>query len=89
MRRRVATGETAGRPMNNFRKRLVDVEEQQAILDWQKSRREFNGRSRDELMFFAVHGYFPESLEGQTPQQQEFTVGGIRTVITSEWVDKQ
>ena len=78
--------------MSNFRKRLADIEEQKAFRDWQEQGRLFKGRSRGELLFFSVYGYFPESLEGQPPflppQREEFTVGGItyRTVTTVERV---
>jgi hypothetical protein len=74
--------------MSNLRKRLVDVEEQKAFRDWQVSEREFKSRSQDELRFFIVYGYFPESLEGQTPPplREEFTVFGVRVVITTERV---
>ena len=63
--------------MSNFRKRLVDVEERQAVRDYRESQREFEGRTHDELRFFTVYGYFPEGMEGQLPQRQEFTVGGF------------
>ena len=72
--------------MSTIRRRLTDIEERQAVLDYRKSQRLIEGRSQDELHFFAAHGYFPESLEGQIPERQEFTVCGIRTVITAERV---
>ena len=74
--------------MNNFRKRLVDLEEKSAFRDWQKDERLFKGRSQDELVFFTVYGYFPESLEGHAPPplREEFTVFGARIVITAERV---
>ena len=73
--------------MSNFRKRMGNVEEKKAVRDYTESQRLIEGRSQDELHFLAAHGYFPESLEGQIPERQEFTVGGIRTVITAERVD--
>src|SRR5450755_2767628 len=55
-----------GDPMSTLRRRLADIEEQKAFRDWQEREQLFKGRSRDELMFFSVYGYFPESREGQT-----------------------
>ena len=72
--------------MSTLRRRLADVEEQKAFREYTESQRLIQGRSQDELHFFAAHGYFPESLEGQIPERQEFTVCGIRTVITAERV---
>jgi hypothetical protein len=74
--------------MSTLRRRLADIEEQRAFRDWQEGQRIFKDRSRNELLFFGMHGYFPENSEGQLPSRQEFTAGGIRTVITSEWVEK-
>ena len=72
--------------MSTLRRRLADIEEQKAFRDYTESLREFEGRSRDELQFFAVYGYFPDSLQGDLPKRQEFTICGIRTVITAERV---
>jgi hypothetical protein len=70
--------------MSTIRRRLTDIEERKAFRDWQEVQRQFEGRSQDELQFFAVYGYFPEGMEGQIPQRQEFAVAGIRTIITAE-----
>jgi hypothetical protein len=72
--------------MSTIRRRLTDIEERQAVLDYRKCQRLIEGRSQDELHFFSVYGYFPDSLAGKLPERQEFTVGGIRTVITAERV---
>jgi len=72
--------------MSTIRRRLTDIEERQAVLDYRKSQRLIQGRSLDELQFFTVYGYFPDSLDGELPPRQEFTVGGIRTIITAERV---
>ena len=72
--------------MSTLRRRLADIEERQAVRDYIESRRLIEGRSQDELQFFSVYGYFPDSLTGELPERQEFTVGGIRTVIIAERV---
>jgi len=72
--------------MSMFGKRLDALEDRKAVRDYMESRRQLDGRSRNELLFFSVYGYFHESLEGQLPQRQEFTVGDIRPVITTERV---
>jgi hypothetical protein len=74
--------------MSTFRKRLTDIEERRAFRDWQDGLRQFEGKTPDELNFLAVHGYFPESLEGDLPQRQEFTVRRIKTIITTQWEDE-
>jgi hypothetical protein len=72
--------------MNTFRKRLTEIEEQKALRDYIEGQREMDGRSQGELEFLAVYGYFPEALEAEIPERQEFTVAGIRIVITAESV---
>jgi hypothetical protein len=70
--------------MRNLRSRLDDLEERKTFREYLDERTQFEGRSCDELRFFAVHGYFPEAAGGNLPERQEFTVGGMRTVITTE-----
>ena len=72
--------------MSTLRSRLADIEERKAFRDWMESQREFEGRSQDELQFFGVYGYFPDSLEGELPEREEFTIAGFRIVITAERV---
>jgi hypothetical protein len=66
--------------------RLDSVEERKAFRDYVESNRVFEGRSADELEFFAIHGYFPKAGGGKLPQRCEYLVAGIRTVVTTEWV---
>ena len=49
--------------MSTLRRRLADIEERQAFRDWRDGLRQLEGRSADELQFFGVYGYFPDSLE--------------------------
>ena len=64
--------------MSTLRKRLDTLEERKAYREFLDGRRQFDGRTREELEFFALHGYFPETLGGELPLRQEFTVCGIR-----------
>jgi hypothetical protein len=75
--------------MSTFRKRLTDIEERQAFRDWQESQRQFDGRSKDELQFFTLHGYWPENAGSGLPPNREYVVYGIRTTIVNEWADKR
>ena len=70
--------------MSRLRTRLADIEERHAFRKWQEDQRVFEGRSQDELQFFALYGYFPDSLEGELPQREEFTLAGTRIFITAE-----
>jgi hypothetical protein len=72
--------------MNTLSKRLESLEERKAFREFLDGRHLFAGRTQEELEFFAVHGYFPETFASEPPSRQEFTVGGIRTVITVERV---
>jgi hypothetical protein len=74
--------------MSALRKRLEDVEARRAFYDYCETQRQFKGRTRDELQFFSVHGYFPDAPGAGVPTQYEFTVGGIRTVVTTERAGK-
>ena len=44
--------------MSTLRRRLADIEERSAVRNYAEMRREFEGRSQDELQFFALYGYF-------------------------------
>ena len=70
--------------MSTLRRRLTDIEQRKALRDYMEERREFENRSTDELEFFALFGYFPEAMEGELPKRQEYTVAGVRIVITAE-----
>ena len=72
--------------MNTLRRRLTNIEERKAFRDCMEAERMFEGRSQGELIFFGVYGYFPETADGEVPKRQEFTVAGIRIVITAERV---
>jgi hypothetical protein len=65
-------------------RRLTDIEERKAFRDYMELQRKFEVRSVDELEFFALFGYFPEAMEGGLPKRQEYTIAGVRIVITSE-----
>ena len=73
--------------MSILSRRLNTLEERKALGEYLDLRREFDTRTTEELEFFALHGYFPESLGGELPPRLEFTVCGIRTIVTSELVD--
>ena len=62
--------------MSTLRRRLADIEELQAFRDFLDGRRQYQGRPKEELEFFAVHGYFPEASGSELPSRQEFTVCG-------------
>ena len=70
--------------MSTLRKRMDDIEDRKAFREFVENQRQLNRRSRDELLFLAVHGYFAENAGDELPQRQDFTVGGIRTVVTTE-----
>jgi len=72
--------------MSMLSRRLTDIEERKAFRDYMELQREFEGRSTNELEFFALFGYFPEAMEGALPRRQEYTIAGVRIVITSERV---
>jgi hypothetical protein len=70
--------------MSTLQKRLSDLEERKAFHRFLEYEREFKGRSERELNFFAVHGFFPENGGEEPIPMCEFTMGGIRTIITTE-----
>jgi hypothetical protein len=74
--------------MSTLRKRLADIEERQAFCDWQEGGRQFDGRSEDELDFFALHGSWPENATSLPPKREHVTKG-IRTIVITEWADKR
>jgi len=45
--------------MSTIRKRLEDAEARRAFHDYCEAQRQFKGRTRGELKFFSIHGYFP------------------------------
>ena len=42
-----------------------------------------------EMMFFVVHGYWPENVGDQLPPGTEFKLRGIRTVVTTQWEEEK
>ena len=50
--------------------------------------RQCKGRSEDEQLFIIVHGYWPESAGDKLPPGIEFTVRGIKTIVTTQWADE-
>ena len=36
-------------------------------------------------LFIIVHGYWPESAGDKLPPGIEFTVRGIKTIVTTQW----
>jgi len=73
--------------MSTLRKRLESVEEQRALQLHREFERQFKGRSEDEQTFFCIHGYWPENAGDELPRRIEFTVRGIKTIITHERED--
>jgi hypothetical protein len=73
--------------MSSLSRRLKSVEERVALQQHRELQRQFKGRSVDDQMFFCTHGFWPESV-AELPNRKEFTARGIKTVVTTEWVDK-
>ena len=72
--------------MSTLRKRLESVEDQIVLQQHRELVRQTEGRSDQEMMFFVVHGYWPETAT-ELPRRIEFTARGIKTIITTEWED--
>jgi hypothetical protein len=70
--------------MNTLRKRLQNVEDRIVLQQHRELQRQFKGRSVDEQTFFCTHGYWPENAT-ELPHRGEFTVQGIKTVVTTQW----
>ena len=73
--------------MRTLHKRLCDLEERKAFQDFVELSRQSKSRSELELLFFIVHGFFPENAGKELSPTHDFTVGGIRTVVTTERVE--
>ena len=73
--------------MSTLTKRLESVEDRIELQRYRELQRQSEGRPLDELLFFAVHGYWPENAGDELPRRIEFTVRGIKTIITHEWED--
>ena len=71
--------------MSTLSRRLESVEERIALQQHRELQRQFQGRSRDELSFFIIHGYWPENAGDILPHRLEFTVRGIKTIVITQW----
>ena len=71
--------------MSILRKRLQSVEDQIALRQHRDLLRQFEGRSIDEQSFFCLHGFWPENVGDILPHRLEFTVRGIKTIVTMQW----
>jgi hypothetical protein len=74
--------------MRRFGRRLDKLEERKAFEEFLESKAEFDGRSEDELDFFALHGNWPENAT-ILPPKRECVMNGIRTIVITEWADKR
>ena len=74
--------------MSNLRKRLDSVEAWAALQQHRELQRQFQGRSEDEQSFFCIHGFWPENVGDTLPSRMEFTVRGIKTIVTTQWEDE-
>ena len=73
--------------MSTMRKRLDSIQERVEIQQHRAVMRQAKGRSDDELLFFCIHGYWPESAGDALPLRTEFTVRGIKTTVTTQWAN--
>ena len=74
--------------MSTLRKRLDSIEERIEFKHWAQLARQAQGRSELEMQFFCVHGYWPESADGELPPGMEFTLRGIKTIVITQWEDE-
>ena len=74
--------------MSTLRKRLDSVEAWAALQQHRELQRQFKGRSEDEQSFFCIHGFWPESVGDTLPPRLEFTVRGIKTIVTTQWANE-
>jgi hypothetical protein len=71
--------------VSTMRKRLDSIEERVELQQHRDLVRQTKSRSHDELLFFCIHGYWPENAGKTLPPRMEFTVRGIRTTVTAQW----
>ena len=74
--------------MSTMRKRLESVEDRVVLQQHRELQRQFQGRSEDEQSFFCIHGFWPENVGDTLPSRMEFTVRGIKTIVTAQWEDE-
>ena len=74
--------------MSIVRRRLDSLEERRELQQARRFQRMIQGRSQLEMQFFCVHGYWPENAGDELPCEMEFTVRGIKTIITTQWEDE-
>ena len=75
--------------MRMFGRRLDKLEERKAFEAFLESKAEFDGRSKDEMQFFVLHGGGRKAWLTSFPPNREYVVYGIRTTIVNEWADKR
>jgi hypothetical protein len=75
--------------MRRFGRRLDKLEERKAFEEFLEKKAEFGDRSKDELQFYTLHGYWPENKGTELPPNQEHVLYGIRTTIVNEWAHKR
>jgi len=71
--------------MSTLRKRLESVEDRIELQRYRDLDRQTKDRSDQEMRFFIVHGYWPENAGDELPLGAEFTVRGIKTIVTTQW----
>jgi hypothetical protein len=72
--------------MKTLKKRLSTIEEHRALQQHRELELQLRGRSQGEQTFFCTYGYWPETAT-ELPCRIEFTVRGIKTIVTTRWED--
>jgi hypothetical protein len=73
--------------MSTLIRRLESVEERIVLQQHRDLQREIRSRPHNEVSFFCIHGYWPENAT-DLPPRMEFTVRGIKTIVTTQWEDE-
>ena len=68
-------------------RRLDSLEDRIELRQHRDLVRELNSRPEGEQSFLIVHGYWPENAT-ELPDRIEFTARGIKTSVTTQWVDE-
>ena len=68
-------------------RRILTAERERRLQRLENASREFRERAEDDLAFFAIHGYFPETAIVSEPIVKTFTIRGLKTTVRLERAD--
>lgn len=71
--------------MRTLKNRVDSLEERIKSEQRRHFEHQLKSRPEQEVLFFCIYGFWPESVGDELPPGMEFTVRGIKLIVTARW----